>query len=236
MKPLPTIIFACMLLAMLSPVFARPPADKGGDADAVETDRHAIRQKLVKASESPKFQAAIKQLQKLTGAEPKPLETAAESDPTGGVWFDVTHKKADELLAAQRKTFLAQGAYLFRCQNAHGLSIGGVEGHDQIALLPTTNGYEVLAAIETEGPNSNVYGPDLMKWLKDLDKTQPFEITEAGTSFLVAKFKAPVKDPTALAAKILKLCPDYDSGEGPEASLKKIQEDLKKGNLFLFWT
>ena len=220
-------ILVALLLVPLAPATARPPE---------EQDRHAIRQKLVKASQSPKFQAAVKQLQKLTGSEPKPLATTAEGDPTGGVIFGVSHKKADELLAQQRKQFLAQGAYLFRYQNMRGLNIGGQEAPDAIALLPTTNGYEVLLAVETEGRNSNVYSPDLLKWLKELGKTQPFEITEAGDEFMAARFTTPVKDPAGLAAKVLKLCPDFDSGEGPEATLQKITEDLKKGNLFLFWT
>lgn len=90
--------------------------------------------------------------------------------------------------------------------------------------------------METEGANSGVYSGQLVKWLKELEKNQPFELTETGEKYMAAKLTTPVKDADALAAKVLKLCPDYDSGDGPGATLKKIAEKLKKGNLFLYWT
>src|SRR4051812_48687147 len=196
----------------------------------------AVRKKLVAASKSPKFQDAIKKLAKLAGSEQKALETSSDGAATGGVWFEVSHAKADELLAQQRKAFAAQGAYLFRSQNMHGLKIGNETARDAIALLPTTNQYEVLQAVETEGPNSKVYNPDLLKWLKELEKTQPFELTDAGDHEMAGKFTTPVKDPKALAAKVLKLCPDFDQGDGEEATLKKLAVGLSKGNLTLVWT
>jgi hypothetical protein len=192
-------------------------------------NRERTRAKLKKAAKAAPFQAAVKQVAAATGVQPRPLETEADGEETGGVEFGpVPHAKAEALLTGPlRKQLLASGVFLFRSENGHGLKIDNQEMPDSIALLPTKDKYDVLAAIETEGPNSNKYNADVIRFLRELEKTQPFDLTEAGTDFLAGRFTAPVKDPAGLAAKLAEFCPDVEA--------EKQIEAIKKGQLYLWW-
>jgi hypothetical protein len=102
-----------------------------------------------------------------------------------------------------------------------------------LALLPTSDVYQVIAAVGTEGPNSKVHNEDLIAWLRELEKDQPFSITAVGTDFLEGKFTASIQDPFGLVRRINKLCPDGD--EGPETEKMQAAELQKTGRLFLWW-
>jgi hypothetical protein len=194
-------------------------------------DGHAVREKLKKAAEAPQFKAAVAKMAELTGQKPQPLQTEAEGDDTGGVIFSVSHEKAEDLLAVQRQLLRAKGAYLFRYQNMKGIKIGNDAMPDVVALLPTKDKYEVLAAVETEGPNSKVYNKDLIAWLKELEKTQPIDIAEAGTDFCAGTFKKKVADPKAIAEKVAKLCPDLLD----TSTMEQLTDSIAKGKLYLWW-
>lgn len=196
------------------------------DTDKDVAQREAVRKKLQTAAKAPAFQAAVKQLEQATGAKGAPLETSADGEDTGGVAFTVKHAKADELLGQTRAKLLAQGVYLIRNENGHGLKVGNEEMTDVIAILPTKDKYEVLLAVETEGPNSDHYNSDIVKYLKALEKTHPFDLTEAGDDFLAVKLKEIPKDAEALATKTAEFC---DTKK--EEQLKNVQ----KGVLFLWW-
>ena len=43
-----------------------------------------------------------------------------------------------------------------------------------VALLPTTDVYRAIAAVGTAGPDCEVSNEDLIAWLRDLEKEQPF--------------------------------------------------------------
>jgi hypothetical protein len=199
----------------------------GADTPQAAKQRQAVRAKLVAAAKGQAFVDAVKKVTELSGVQPKKLETEAEGDDTGGVVFTVTHAKAEELLKQPRADLMAKGVYLFRHGRGHGLKIGGQELPDEIALLPTKDKYDVLAAVETEGPNSGHYSTDVLAFVKELEKTHPFDLTEAGADFLAGTFKQPVADAAALAKKLN----EFDNDIEEEEHLKEIQ----KGQFLLWW-
>jgi hypothetical protein len=232
MRPNGIKIVALLLAIVALSSAGRMLAAQDGDSAKMRADmvnRERTRVKLKQAAKSPQFQAAVKQVSTATGVQPQPLETEAEGHDTGGVEFaPIKHAKADELLNGPlRKQLLTQGAFLFRSDNGHGLKFENDELPDTIALLPTKDKYDVLAAVETEGPNSEKYNADVIAFLRELEKTQPFELTEAGTDFLAGRFTTPVQDVAGLAKKLEEFCPDVEQ----EAQVKA----LKKGQLFLWW-
>ena len=194
-------------------------------------DAGAVRAKLKKDAQSPQFKAAVAKIAELTGQKPQPLTTEAEGADTGGVMFSIPHEKAEDLLAVQRKLLRSKGAYLFRYENLKGVKIGNDALPDVIALLPTKDKYEVLVAIETEGPNSNVYNKDLVAWMKDVEKTQPIDLSEAGAHSCGGTFTTKVADPKAMAEKVAKLCPDLLD----TATKEQLEAQLAKGKLNLWW-
>jgi hypothetical protein len=189
---------------------------------------------LTAAAGTAEFQAAVKRATALTGVRPKPFERENDdgtAKATGGVVFNVPHAAVEKNLDAWRKELLAQGAYLFRMDNSFG--IGGSGAEDEVGLLPTTDKYVVLAAVQTDGANYDLMTGDIIEWLQGMEKTQPWELTEAGMDYVAGRFTQPVGDRTKLARQMYDFCPDIVD-QGTE-SVEKLAAELKKGELFLWW-
>jgi ankyrin repeat protein len=170
------------------------------------------------------FRKALEKLKKLCGSEPQPL-----GEIKGGFSFAVPQEKAEQLLSNHQADFLEQGYYLFRCVSNHG--IGGQP--DSLALLPTTDKYRVIEAMQTNGANCDLMTDDIIHWLKELEKDQPFELTGIGFDYLEGQFTSRLKNSRQLAKKMYAFCPDIvDQGTG---SVAELARELKKSNRLYFW-
>lgn len=185
------------------------------DLDAPEPD-------FRKAAKDPRFLAMVERLKEITGKAQKRLQ-GAEGPIRGGVGS--LSDRAKEIVAQHQMEFLEQGCYLFSTRDL--LDRNG----DAVALLPTVSVYEAIAAVQTEGPNSDIYTGDLIRWLKGLE--EPLRITGFGSDYLEGKFTGPIKDPAQLAKKVAALCPD--GAEGPDAERILAQRLENTGVLFLWW-
>jgi hypothetical protein len=79
---------------------------------------------------------------------------------------------------ANQARFLAMGAYLFVAE--HGFNLK----KDSIALAATTDQFE---AIRYAGSDAANYGHDnaqVIAWLRELDKAEPFVMTGAGMDYV----------------------------------------------------
>jgi hypothetical protein len=180
----------------------------------------AIGREFRAAAQQPAYKAALEQITRLAGVSPSPLRNSLNAEIPGGYAFSVSENRASSLVEEHQAEFLARGIYLFSIE-------------DTIAVLPTSDVYRVIAAIGTTGANSGVYNHDLITWLRELEKDQPFHITGIGPDFLEGKFTTAIKDPVALVKKINKLCPDDD--EGPDAEKKQVNHLKKTSEFFLSW-
>jgi hypothetical protein len=226
-------LFLTLVLAGCGQKDAKSDAEPG---DEREPDM-ARGQKVVKeapkpdfsaAARDPKYQQLVKEAQTLLGATPQPLE-GEEGPVAGGFVFNVPQARVESVLRRAHTNFLARGAYLFRYDQSFG--IGGQP--DKVGLLPTTNKYDVLAALETNGANFELYTADLIAWLKELEAEQPFILTGIGLDYLEGYFTTPVKDPRALAKRMYKFCPDIvDQGVG---TLDALAKELQKQKLYFWW-
>ncbi|HWQ91666.1 MAG TPA: DUF4253 domain-containing protein [Clostridia bacterium] len=180
------------------------------------------------AAADPKYAQVIAEVERLLGAKRQPLE-AVEGPVTGGFSFDVPRARIEALLPKAHTNYLAKGVYLFRYDQS--FDIGGQP--DKVGLLPTTNKFDVIAAMETDGANSGLYTAGIIQWLKQLEPDQPFVLTGVGFDYLEGYFTTPVKDPKALAKRMYKFCPDIvDQGVGTVDALAK---ELQKGKLYFWW-
>jgi hypothetical protein len=218
-----------------------PAARSGGDDEdeamtnaadgAIGKGKEAPLPNLRSAAKSPQFQAAANTVAQLTGDNaPEALEDEETGTEVGGLLFACPHATAERLIAGPaRKQLLAQGAYLVRHDNSYNIG----DAKDVIALLPTTDKYVVLAAVQTNGANFDIMTGDIIDWLKEMEKTQPFELTEAGFDYLAGQFTTPLKDPAAMAKRMYDFCPDIvDQGTG---EVDKLAAELKKGRFFFWW-
>jgi len=199
---------------------------------------------FAKAAKAPAFKAAVSRIKQLTGLRPSGLEGVEGKIPGGyGFLLDENSSRtfveggvegylgvqdrARHFVDLHHAETLAQGAYLF-----HTRDLTERNG-TALALLPTTDAYRVIAAVQTEGPNSNFYNDALIAWLRSLEKDQPFLITGVGTDFIEGKFLTPIPDPAALAKRINAICPPED--ETPGAEQKQVENLRQTNKLFLWW-
>jgi hypothetical protein len=182
------------------------------------------------AARSPAFQQAIKEMSGLLASQPQPLLSPAERTVfTGGVSFDVTAKRIEAILLEEHKKLLEKGFYLFRYEQNFGLG----DRSDKVGLLPTTDKYAVMAAMDTNGDNYNIGTAGVILWMKDLEKDHRFLLTGIGYDYMEGQLTGPIADAQQLAERMYEFCPDIvDQGVGDK---DKLAAELKKGKLYFWW-
>lgn len=170
------------------------------------------------------YQQAAKDFMVACGAKPVDI-----SNYKGLVYCNVPHTRAEALLAKHDPHAFGKAYYFYRERNQFGS--GG--DPDILALMATSDMYTVVAAEQTQGNDFELANEDLIKWLKALEKDQPFIITEAGLDFLAGKFTTPVKDPKALAERMYKVCPDIVD-QGTE-TVEALAQGFKDSPTFFMW-
>jgi hypothetical protein len=109
---------------------------------------------------------------------------------------------------------------------------------DLIGLLPTTDKFEVVRLLGTNG-NGKHDNAEVVAWLRKLEQSQPFSVFAAGYDFVDLAFSEPLTDAPALAHELNSFCPDtWASGpgllyEGPPETLLAAQ--LQQTPLFHCW-
>jgi len=178
-------------------------------------------------SNKPEFQKAIEELAVLSGKRAKAVTNQVGHPLTGCMSFQVPTERADQILKEQQRKFLKRGCYLLKSDRGH------TSGKDTLTLLPTTSRAEVLAAYQTNGANCEVYTPDVIRWLDELEKTQPFVMTGAGFDWCEGTFTKPLVNSKKLAKQIYEFCPDIvDQGT---QDVSRLALELKKTQRFFFW-
>lgn len=182
------------------------------------------------AANSREFQQAIKDASALLGAKPEPLHSQAEDERViGGVSFAVPHEKLNAILFRAHTNFLAHGFYLFRCEQHFGIA----GQPDTAGLLPTTNKFEVMAAMDTNGDNYGIGTRGVIAWMRELEQEQPYVLMGIGFDYMEGRFTAPVKDASGLAQRMYHFCPDIvDQGAG---TVDKLAKELQKERLYFWW-
>jgi len=178
-------------------------------------------------AKKPEFQKAIEDLAVLSGKRAKAVTNQEGHPLTGCVSFQVPTEMADKILKEQHEKFLKRGCYLLKSDRGH------ISGKDTLTLLPTTSRAEVLAAYQTNGANCEVYTPDIIRWLDELEKTQPFLMTGAGFDWCEGTFTRPLVDSKKLAKHMHEFCPDIvDQGT---QDISRLALELKKTQQFFLW-
>lgn len=209
----------------------RQAKDPTGDLPArFKTQDPVAKPDFTAAAVDPKFQQAIKDAAALLGAQPGTLRSGdAAEEVKGGVSFDVPHQKIERLLFKAHMDFLAKGFYLFRYDQMFGF-----QGEpDKVGLLPTTNKYEVMAVMETNGDNYDIGTAGVIAWMKELEAEQPFVLTGIGFDYMEGRFTSPVRDTRALARRMYQFCPDIvDQGTG---TIEALAGELADRRLYFWW-
>jgi ankyrin repeat protein len=206
---------------------AKPEPDREEPADA---GGHEVDlPKFAERAATDNYRKAVAEMEQVFGIKAKALDTEADEDShlVGCVSFRVASEAGGKILKEHHDRLLKRGLFLFR--HDQGFSTG----KDQIALLPTNDWREVLLGMQTNGANYELMPKDIVKWLENLEKEQPFRLTGAAFDWCEGDFIGPIKNSRQLAKKMYEFCPDIvDQGVGSVASLAK---ELNKSQKFYFW-
>lgn len=143
--------------------------------------------------------------------------------------FSVRHDIVETTLRHWQRDFAEKGAAVFRLYNSHGTG----DGLDSIAMLPTSDKYEVIRTLGTAGPAHDVSNANVIEWLKQLEAEHDWVLTGCGYDFLAGYLVNEPADIAKLAVDITELCPDLVPGRYP--SVTDLAMDLRQGNLYLRW-
>lgn len=132
-----------------------------------------------------------------------------------------------ESLETLQETFLTQGLFLFEPGNVS-------QAPSRLLVLPTSDRWQALLVMGTNGANCGIGPGYLISWLEGLDRRQPFALLSVGHDLLAGRFLGPVLDPQSLAEEMSELCPDIvEQGTG---TVEELAEELaQSGRLFLWW-
>ena len=226
-----------MLASALAGAGCKPEQGKALSREAAtdlparfKSQENVLKPDFSEAAADEKFQEAIKEAQRLLGAQAHPLKSEVEDKIIkGGVEFDVPHEKIEAILLSIHTNFLAKGFYIFRYDN--NFDEGGHT--DRVGLLATTDMYAVMAAMETNGDNYDIGTAGVIEWMKELQQEQPFILTEIGFDHLGGMFTSPIKNAPDLAKRMYQFCPDIvDQGV---QTVKALAVELEKGKLYFWW-
>jgi ankyrin repeat protein len=204
---------------------------------AAENAEEYRRQQAIAASEAMKpdftsrietkdYKEAIKLLESLAG-----VNHSTQDNLPGLAICRIKESKAEELATSKQQEFLELGCSLFCCGTRYGL-----DGDELLAILPTADPLEAIAAIGTGGPNCDIYTSDIVAELKKLYEVMPFRVSQVCYDTIRLEFVKPL--PKAKVAKwatrLYKLCPDLvDQGF---LKLKKLRDHLgSETQLTLWW-
>jgi hypothetical protein len=160
-------------------------------------------------------------MQKICGSKPQPMSGLA------GVFTFHVHSSKKKSLDLRRvhEDFLKRGFYAFSTDTTNTT---------QLALAPTADKYDLIAAFETNGWNYNIGPEHIALWLRELEEEIPFRLTAFQHDSVAGHFTAPRKDPHGLARRMYEFCPDIvDQGTGDVDALAELLAE--RDGLFFWW-
>lgn len=157
--------------------------------------------------------------------------TEIEIDPIklNGLVFKETPENTQTLINELQAGFKAKGYYLFTVEQNFG--IGG--NKDVMAILKTTDQYEVIKQIKTDGINYDIDTDSLINIVKGFDSKYSLSLTGTSGDWCEFKINKEPADWLAFAKEAYAVCPDIvDQGTG---TVEALADELKRTKKLYFW-
>lgn len=132
---------------------------------------------------------------------------------------------ARALVNSNRTEMLKKGWFLFHIGLGKNIESGDV------GIIHTQDKYAIIAFITKNNHNHRVVPFKTIRWLKELEKDEPFELRAVGESTLVLKFRNSIQD-SALLERVNEVYPVADES-GTESALHA--EFVNDNSLLLAW-
>lgn len=150
--------------------------------------------------------------------------------PAEGATVPVPKDEARALIVRLHPELKKKGYLIFRSEQHFGF-----DGKpDRVAVLKTTDPFEVLRVMGTNGINCDIDNAAVIAKMREWTGRCGLTLIGAGLDWCEALFGRPPSDMTAFAQEVYEFCPDIvDQGTG---SVRKLAEEMKaSGSLYLWW-
>lgn len=179
------------------------------------------------------FAEAVADLARASGVKGRTQGPRVGGPLESVVLFETKPDAGAQIVESHRARMRPAGAYLFIYEHGFGREM------DVIGLAPTTDKFELVRLAHTDGVNYGHDNADVVAWLRDFDRDEPFDLIGAGPDFIEGTFTNAVRDRKRAAQRIYSFCPDfYDQGIGledqgePHAAIERY---LAANRSFFFW-
>ena len=159
-------------------------------------------------------------------------DTVFEEDPIilKGLVFSEHNSRPYETVLNLKTGLIQKGFYVFLLETNYDLKNGG----DRIAVLKTTDKYDVLRQVATDGINYGITNDSLLTIIKNFDSKYSLELIGASGDWCEFIIHKEPNDWNKFAEDVYSICPDaVDQGAG---SISKLAETIKTTKrLYLWW-
>lgn len=157
--------------------------------------------------------------------------TEKELDPVylPGIVFKEKTATTETILNDLSDTFRNKGYSIFVLDRNYGIR----NKPDVMGILKTTNKYEVLKSIQTDGANYEIDTDSLVSIIKSFDSKYSLELVGASGDWCEFKINKEPADWLILAREAYMVCPDIvDQGAG---TVEALADEMKRTRRLYFW-
>lgn len=115
-------------------------------------------------------------------------------------------------------------------------------GRCSVLLFPTSEKYAVIAAMGTNAANYGRDTNDIINWLMEMERENPFRLTDASHDLLGGTFVAPIKNAEELTKRMIEFCPnmtDFAAASADEWTndevIATMTTSIVEERMFAFW-
>lgn len=154
-----------------------------------------------------------------------------EADPIflNGLVFTETNEKSYDLVLSLKDKFKSKGYSIFLLENNFNIN----NKPDCLGVLKTTDKYEVLNQIATDGINYDITNDSLISIIKTFDKQYSLELIGASGDWCEFIIHNEPQSWMKFAEEVYKVCPDIvDQGTG---TVEALADEMKETKRLYFW-
>lgn len=158
-------------------------------------------------------------------------DSTIEADPIflNGLVLSEINSKSYNLVFSLKEKLKSKGYSIFVLENHFGLS----NDLDKIGVLKTTDKFEILKQIGTDGINFDITNDSLISIIKEFDKKYSIDLIGASGDWCDFAIQREPDDWMQLAREVYKVCPDVvEQGTG---TIQVLADEMRKTKHLYFW-
>lgn len=159
----------------------------------------------------------------------KDNDTVSSINQHPGILFHSSDNQTENIILKLYDDFQIKGYTIFILDRNFGIA----DKPDVIGVLNSTDLYEILKQVQTDGINWDIDNDSLLKIIKNFDNKYSLQLVGASGDWCEFKINKQPRDWMEIAKEAYKVCPDIvDQGSG---TIKNLAEEMRQTKRLYFW-